>query len=70
MIERRESAGRTDSSRGERGIESAVMIENRSRAVHVERRPKFLRDPRKIDIFAIKLPFAVMKRMHYANAIR
>src|SRR5207245_8963339 len=70
MIQRRESAGRADSSRGERGIESAVMIENRSRAVDVERRPKFLHDPRKIDIFAMKLPFAVMKRMHYANAIR
>ena len=46
------------------GIEPLVMIENCSRAIDIERRPKFLRDLRKIDIFAVKLTVPVMERMH------
>ncbi len=49
------------------GIKPLVMIENRPGAIYVERRPKFLRDPRKIDIFAVKLAVAVMERMHCAK---
>ncbi len=53
MIERREC-----------GVEPAVMIENRARAVDIKRRPKLFGDARKIDIFAMKLAVAITKRMH------
>ena len=49
------------------GIEPLVMIENCFRAIDIERRSKFLRDPRKIDIFAVKLTVAVMERVHCAK---
>lgn len=48
----------------ERGIEALVMIEDGAGAIYIKRRPKFLRDPGKIDIFAVKLAIAVMERMH------
>ena len=50
--------------RRERGIEPPVMIEDCSRAIYIERRAKFLRDARKIDIFAMELAVAVVERMH------
>jgi hypothetical protein len=50
--------------RGERGIEPCVMIENRSRAVDVQRRAKFLGDKCKIDIFTVKLALTVTEKMH------
>jgi hypothetical protein len=50
--------------RGERGIEPRVVIENRFRAVNVERRAKFLRDKRKIDIFTVKLAATITEKMH------
>ena len=40
------------------------MIENCSGAIDIQRRPKFLRHVSKIDIFAVKLAIAIMKRMH------
>ena len=55
--------------RRERGVETAVMIENRPGAIYIERRPEFLLDARKIDIFAVKFAVVVMKRMHCAFLI-
>jgi hypothetical protein len=46
------------------GIKPAVMIENRTSAVDIKRRSKLLSDECKIDIFAMKLPVAITKRMH------
>ena len=40
------------------------MIEDRPSAIYIERRSEFLRDARKIDIFAVKLPVAVMEGVH------
>ena len=48
----------------QRRIEPAVMIKNRPRAIYIEGRPKLLRDPVKIDIFAVETPIAVTKEMH------
>ena len=52
-------------------IEAPVMIENHSRAaIYVEGRSKFLRDPRNIDIFAMKKSVAIMERVHAALLLR
>jgi hypothetical protein len=48
----------------QRGIEPAVMIENCFRAINIEGRSKLPRHPRKIDIFAVETPVAVMKGVH------
>ena len=53
MIERRES-----------GVEATEVIENSARAINIERGPELLCRPGKIDILAVKLSFAVAKRMH------
>ena len=50
--------------RRERGVEAIEVIENRARAINIERRAEALRRPRKIDIFAVELPVAIPKRMH------
>ena len=48
----------------QRRIEPAVMIKNRPRAIYVERRPKLLRDTRKIGFLAMEAAIAVTKEMH------
>src|SRR6266704_3196624 len=50
--------------RGERSIESCVMIENCPRAVDVKWRAKFVGHARKIDIFTVEAHVAIMKEMH------
>ena len=50
--------------RRERGIEPCVVIENCPRAVDVKWRAKFLGHARKIDIFTVEVPIAMMKKMH------
>jgi hypothetical protein len=47
--------------RREGGIEPVIMVKNCSGTIYIERRPESLRDLCKIDIFAVKLPVAVMK---------
>src|ERR1700719_1700934 len=49
--------------------EPAVMIENRARAVNIERRPEFTNDLRKIDIFAVKFAVVIAKGMHKFNSL-
>ena len=48
--------------RRERGVESRVVIENCPRAVNVSRRAKFRGNARKIDIFAIEMTIAIVKK--------
>jgi hypothetical protein len=50
--------------RRERGIEPCVMIENCPRAIDEKRRAKFVGYARKIDIFTVEAPTAIMKKMH------
>jgi len=50
--------------RRERGIEPCVMIENCPRAIDVKWRAKFVGYARKIDIFTVEAPAAIMKKMH------
>ena len=50
--------------RGERSIETAIMIENRACTVNIEWRPELLSNARKIDSFAVEMPVAIMKKMH------
>ena len=50
--------------RRERGVKSRVMIENCARAVNISRRAEFLATRVKIDIFAMEMAVAIMKRMH------
>lgn len=50
--------------RGQSGIQSAVMIENRFRTIYIERRAKLLSNTVETDIFAEQPPVAVMKRVH------
>jgi len=50
--------------RRERGVEAIEVIENRACAINIERRAEALRRPGKIDIFAVKFPVAIPKRMH------
>ena len=50
--------------RGERSIEPCVMIENCPRAVDVKWRTKFVGHVRKIDIFTVEAPVAIVKKMH------
>ena len=52
----------------QRAIEPLVMIEDCPGAINVERRSKFVGHARKIDIFSVKFPVAVMKRMHVVAA--
>jgi hypothetical protein len=47
-----------------RSIQSRVVIENCPRAVNIDRGAEFLRDTGKIDILAVEMPVAIMKRMH------
>ena len=54
--------------RRERRIEPAIVIEDRARAIDIERRAELLRDALEIDLFAIKPAVAVMKRMHRESA--
>jgi hypothetical protein len=48
----------------ERGVKTAIMIQNRARAVNIKRRSKLFGDAPKINIFAVKLAVAIPKRMH------
>jgi hypothetical protein len=50
--------------RHERAIEPCVMIENCPRAVDVKWRTKFVGHVRKIDIFTVEAPIAIVKKMH------
>lgn len=50
--------------RAKSGIEPAVMIQNRAGAINIQRRPEFLGDTCKIDIFAVKTAVVVMEEMH------
>ena len=45
----------------QRLVKSAIMIENRVRAIQLERRPKLLRRDRDIDIFTKQFAIAVVK---------
>jgi hypothetical protein len=40
------------------------MIENRPRAIDVERRAELLRDALELNLFAKEPPLSVMERMH------
>ena len=53
----------------QRTIQPLVMIEDRPSAIYIERCPKLLRDARKIDIFAVKLPVVVMERVQRAEVV-
>ena len=46
---------------GKRRIEPSIMIQDRARAIYIERCAKLLRDAGKIDIFTVKLSVAVME---------
>ena len=50
-------------------VQPAVMVENRPRAVNVERRPEFTSDLRKIDVFAVKSAVLITKGMHKFNSL-
>src|SRR5438309_4283328 len=53
--------------RPERRIKPAIMVENHSPAIRIDRRPELLRRARKIDFFAMTFPVVVMERMHCAK---
>jgi hypothetical protein len=46
------------------GIEASVMIEDSASTINIEGRAEFLCSLCKIDIFAVKLPALIPKRMH------
>ena len=48
----------------QRRIEPSVVIENRARAVDIERRAIFLRDAFEIHAFAMQAAVVIMKRVH------
>ncbi len=50
--------------RRQRGIKSAIVIENRPRTVNIEGRSEFFGYSRQIDIFTTQLAVVVMKKMH------
>jgi hypothetical protein len=50
-------------------IQTRQVIEDCSRAVNVRGRAKFLRQARKIDIFAVKLAVLIVKKMHVVAAV-